>query len=82
MAVTAIKALKERTGSSGAAIKKYIVANNTITFAQHNLRMALKKGVADGTLEMVKSSYKLTEKVRVCTEKSLVQTHDQSTSIQ
>ena len=66
MAITAIKALKDRTGSSGAAIKKYIIANNAgVTFAQHNLRMALKKGVADGMLETVKSSYKLTEKVKL-----------------
>ena len=66
MATAAIKALKDRTGSSSAAIKKYIVANYpTVTFAQHSLRQALKKGVADGLLTTVKSSYKLTDKVRV-----------------
>ena len=65
MATAAIKALKDRTGSSSAAIKKYIVANYpTVTFAQHSLRQALKKGVADGLLTTVKSSYKLTDKVR------------------
>ena len=64
MTIAAIKALKERTGSSSAAIKKYIIANNKITFGQHNLRMALKKAVKDGMLTMVKSSYKLSEKVR------------------
>ena len=65
MATAAIKALKDRTGSSSAAIKKYIVANYpTVNFAQHSLRQALKKGVADGLLTTVKSSYKLTDKVR------------------
>jgi len=65
MATAAIKALKDRTGSSSAAIKKYIVANYpTVTLAQHSLRQALKKGVTDGLLSMVKSSYKLTDKVR------------------
>ncbi len=64
MATAAIKALKERGGSSSAAIKKYIIANNAgLTFAQHSLRMALKKGVKDGVLAMVKASYKLTDKV-------------------
>jgi histone H1/5 len=63
MAVTAIKALKDRTGSSSAAIKKYIVANNTVAFAQHNLKAALKAGVINGTLVLVKASYKLSEKV-------------------
>ncbi len=64
MASAAIKALKERSGSSSAAIKKFIVANNAgLAFAQHSLRMALKKGVKDGLLSMVKSSYKLTDKV-------------------
>jgi hypothetical protein len=64
MAVAAIKALKDRTGSSLAAIKKFIVANNpTLKFANHNLNLALKKGVADGMLIGVKSSFKLSDKV-------------------
>ena len=64
MAIAAIKALKDRSGSSTAAIKKYIEANNaSLKFAAHSLRMALKKGVADGMLTMVKASYKLTDKV-------------------
>jgi hypothetical protein len=64
MASAAIKALKDRTGSSSSAIKKYIVANNAgLAFAQHSLRAALKKGVKDGLLSMVKSSFKLTDKV-------------------
>jgi histone H1/5 len=63
MAVDAIKALKERSGSSSAAIKKFIVANNNVAFAQHNLKAGLKTGVTNGTLVMVKASYKLSEKV-------------------
>ena len=64
MSIAAIKALKDRTGSSSAAIKKYILATYAgLTFAQHSLRAALKKGVTDGSLAMVKSSYKLTDKV-------------------
>ena len=60
MAVSAIKALKDRTGSSSAAIKKYIVANNTgLVFLQHALKLALKTGVANGTLIPVKGSFKL-----------------------
>jgi hypothetical protein len=60
MAVSAIKALKDRTGSSSAAIKKYIVANNTgLVFLQHALKHALKTGVANGTLLPVKGSFKL-----------------------
>ena len=64
LAVAAIKALKERGGSSSAAIKKYIIANNAgLAFAQHSLRFALKKGVTDGLLVPVKASFKLSEKV-------------------
>ena len=65
MAIAAIKALKDRTGSSSSAIKKYIEANNkTLKFANHNLRAALKKGVADGLLIQVKASYKLSDKAK------------------
>ena len=65
MAVAAIKALKDRTGSSTSAIKKYIEANNKpVKFANHNLRAALKKGVADGMLVQVKASYKLSDKAK------------------
>ncbi len=63
MTIAAIKALKERNGSSSATIKKYIIANYHITFGQHNHRMALKKTVKDGMLTMVKSSYKLSEQL-------------------
>ena len=65
MAIAAIKALKDRTGSSSSAIKKYIEANNKdLKFANHNLRAALKKGVADGMLVQVKASYKLSDKAK------------------
>merc|ERR1712210_291453 len=46
MIATAIKALKERNGSSRQAILKYIVANNKIgdaAKAQVRIRVALKK---------------------------------------
>jgi linker histone H1 and H5 family len=51
----AILALKERNGSSSAAIKKYIEANNKgLDFQQHQLRAALKRGVESGKLVQVK----------------------------
>merc|ERR1712037_555386 len=49
MIATAIKALKERNGSSRQAILKYIVANNKIADAakaQVHVRVALKKMIA------------------------------------
>jgi histone H1/5 len=65
MSVEAIKALKDRTGSSSAAIKKYIIANNTgLVFLQHALKLALKTGVANGTLIPVKGSFKLSVRNR------------------
>jgi hypothetical protein len=73
MAIDAIKALKERGGSSSPAIKKYIIANNaTLNFAQHNLRLALKKGVVDGLFVQVKSSYKLSDKAKAAPKKKAV----------
>merc|ERR1712158_90804 len=54
MIAAAIKALKDRTGSSRQAIAKYICANYKVDAAKAGvpLRLALKKGVAAGTLEM------------------------------
>ena len=49
MIATAIKALKERNGSSRQAILKYIVANNKVgdaAKAQVRVRLALKKMIA------------------------------------
>ena len=65
MAIAAIKAIKDRTGSSIPAITKYIVANNKLDFKKHLLSSALKSGVKSGMLVMVKASYKLGEKVRL-----------------
>lgn len=51
MVFEAIKALKERNGSSLAAIKKYMVnacPDLTTKFAPHQLRAALKKGTESG----------------------------------
>merc|ERR1711997_252924 len=61
MIAAAIKALKERNGSSLAAIKKYIAATykvNVVKLAPF-IRKALKKGVEAKKLIKVKASYKL-----------------------
>merc|ERR1712119_184175 len=63
----AITALKDRTGSSRAAILKHVVANNKddATKAATQVRLALKRGVAKGALKMASAkgknagSYKL-----------------------
>jgi len=63
MAAEAIAALKERGGSSPAAIKKYILANNKkLEFKAHFLKGALAKAVESGKFSKVKASYKLTPK--------------------
>merc|ERR1712203_304167 len=70
MIATAITALKNRTGSSRAAILKYIVANNKVdaTKAAVQVRLALKRGVAKGALKTAAASgknagsYKLVKK--------------------
>merc|ERR1719411_51499 len=61
MVVAAIKALKERGGSSLPAIKKYIAANYKVDVVKLSpfIRKALKKGVEKKTLVQVKASYKL-----------------------
>ena len=59
---TAIVALKERSGSSLPALKKYMA--NMPKFQNHLLLKALKKGVEDGSLIKVKSSYKLAKKTK------------------
>merc|ERR1712026_527190 len=61
MIAAAIKALKERNGSSLQAIKKYIATNykcDVVKLAPF-IRKALKKGVTDKKLVQVKASYKL-----------------------
>ena len=57
MIVTAITTLKERNGSSGIAIKKYIKANYKVKDnADVFIRGGLKKGVEKGTLTQVKGN--------------------------
>ena len=49
MVLDAIKALKERNGSSIQAIKKHITATHpALNFTPHQMRSALKKGVESG----------------------------------
>merc|ERR1711953_1232009 len=72
-------ALKDRTGSSRAAILKHIVANNKVDAAKAatQVRLALKRGVAKGALKMASAkgknagSYKLVkvEKPKKVTKK-------------
>ena len=70
MITEAIVALKDRTGSSSAAIKKYILANNKgLDFKQHFLTAALKRGVEGNTFNKIKSSYKLVAKPKVAKKK-------------
>ena len=57
MITTAITALKERTGSSRQAISKHVAANNKVgDNADVHIKMALKRGVAAGTLVQVKGT--------------------------
>ena len=60
MIAAAITALKSRTGSSRQAILKYITENYMIdaTKAAIQLRLALKRGVATGTINPAKESGK------------------------
>ncbi|KAK3091473.1 hypothetical protein FSP39_020083 [Pinctada imbricata] len=53
MVIAAIKALKDRKGSSGQAIKKYIVANYKVDAASSGqfVKQALRRGVAGGALK-------------------------------
>ena len=61
MVTAAITNLKERNGSSLAAIKKYIAANYKCDVAKLApfIRRFLKKGVADGKLKQIKGSFKV-----------------------
>merc|ERR1719510_2162009 len=60
MIESAIKALKERNGSSRQAILKYIIANYSLESkkAATQLRLSLKRSVAGGSLKMAKESGK------------------------
>merc|ERR1711973_86155 len=72
MIAAAISALKDRSGSSRQAILKYICANYKVDAAKAavHLRMALKRGVAAGSLKMARASgkgagsYRLGEKAK------------------
>eukprot|EP00126_Sphaerothecum_destruens_P004544 Sdes_comp18244_c0_seq1m7861 len=59
MVAAAITALKEKTGSSVTAIRKYVEDHYKISAQGPHLSRSLKKGVADGKLVKVKASYKL-----------------------
>merc|ERR1712038_647875 len=60
MIAAAITSLKDRTGSSRQAILKYICANYKVDAAKAavQVRMALKRGVANGALKMARASGK------------------------
>merc|ERR1711950_85694 len=64
MIAAAITALKDRTGSSRAAILKHIVANNKVDAASAavQVRLALKRGVAKGALKTAAASGKKAKK--------------------
>ena len=77
MVDAAIKALKERKGSSLAAIKKHIVANNKVDGDKIApfIRRYIKKAVTDGTLVQTKGigangSFKLASAVKETKPKS------------
>lgn len=67
----AIVELKERNGSSLAAIKKHITTNNKGIEAETGfngkVNAALSRGVADGALVKVKASYKLSQAAKKTT---------------
>jgi histone H1/5 len=68
----AISELKERSGSSGIAITKYIVNKyKVVSTFRSRLKTALKKAVKEGKVTQVKKSFKLptTEKRRAAKQK-------------
>ncbi|XP_063589072.1 histone H1-delta-like [Penaeus indicus] len=57
MIAAAIKALKERNGSSRQAIQKYIAANYKVgDSSEVQVKLALKRGVASGALKQTKGT--------------------------
>merc|ERR1711981_419593 len=66
MVKAAVKALKERNGSSLPAIKKYIAANYKVDIVKLNrfVNKALKTMTEKGVLTKVKGSYKLSAKTK------------------
>merc|ERR1712080_32126 len=67
MILTAIKALKERGGSSRQAILKYVVANSKVDAAKAAgpLKLALRKALAAGTIVKAKAAGKGAGKFKV-----------------
>ena len=58
MCFEAIKALKERNGSSIQAIKKHITSSHpTLNFTPHQMRSALKKGTESGKFVKVRGQH-------------------------
>lgn len=56
MVFEAVKALKERNGSSIQAIKKHITTTNpNLNFTPHQMRSALKKGTEAGKFVKVRN---------------------------
>merc|ERR1719464_1653781 len=66
MIAAALKGLKERGGSSRQAILKHVVANNKVDAAKAavQVRLALKRGLAKGTLAKARASGKGAGKVK------------------
>merc|ERR1739848_191092 len=67
MIAAAVAALKERGGSSRQAILKYIVANYKVDAAKAGgqLRLAIRRGLAKGTLAKAKAAGKGAGKIKV-----------------
>lgn len=61
LVTAAILALKERSGSSVAAIKKWLAANHPEASNESAIKVALKNGVAKASLVKVKASYKVSD---------------------
>lgn len=78
MVTAAVSSLKERKGSSRQAIAKYIKANYKVgDNADSHLKLALKRGVINGTLKQTKGtgasgSFKVAEKPKVPKKKKAV----------
>ena len=79
MITAAVRALNERGGSSRQAITKWILANHKIseTSAGTHIKLALKRGVANGTLIHTKGlgasgSFKVVKKVEKPKKKKVV----------
>jgi histone H1/5 len=74
MVSEAVKALKDRTGSSLQAIKKYIGAHykGLPTGWEKTLSVQVKKLSHDGKLQKVKASYKLGEALKKAPKKAKV----------